>query len=437
MDSKLKEWASRGQLKSAVLSEDGTSLSLSSGETLKADELMTIEKDGKTCEYSLASIFLQIVDPDRGLLAYRNACKGHHVSDPVTALDKPLVVAYFLGAQIVAAPVPPPPPPPKEERKKDRKHDKKDRDRHHKNDHHKKDHHKDRKRPPPPEAPPKKKEKKMMTTEQMLDNLNVVVGKRQGYGDDVELAKALSAEGFELTPEMTQESIADIVANEIPVGDSSSILRPAPSRDFQRVLDLYMETENRKKPVPPTQAPRRAYLVGKRPVIVLPKGMTSPITMWNAHEFFGNRKFIPRDSLVKQGVTKNSIQTLIKHRLDPRRGGHELEFELMDNPMAKLGDNPKEWERIVAVISLGASWQFKDWPRGYSTPVDLFGKVYGFYIGLEGDKEPPELAGWAVKKSYVSRDKRGMDSVCFAQFWEGLEDRMVTKKPEFLPEKAE
>jgi parafibromin len=424
MASTLQEWASKGHLKTAVLSDDGKILTLD-GVSLQGDEIASIDQDGKSCQYSLASIFLQIRDPTQGLMPYRNACKKHAVADPIKATDKPIVVAYFVGSAAVIAP-PPPPPPPKEDQKKSRKVDKKDR----KSD-------KKRSSSGTPGAPPKKKEKTLMTTEQMLDNLNVVVGKREVSREKSELAKALSAEGFDLTPEMIQESTVDIMATEIPVGNSNSILRPAPNRDFQRVLDLYLETENRRKAVQTAPTLQRPYLVGKKPIIVLPKGLTPPVSMWNAYHLFQNSKFIPRDVLMKQGATKASIQTLVKHRFDIRRGGHELEFELMDNPTSQLGGNPKEWDRIVAVVSLGASWQFKDWPRGFSTPVDLFTKSFGFFIGLEGDKEPDELQQWAVQKGYLSRDKRSLDSVCFAKFWDGLEDRVVTKKPEFLPQKME
>lgn len=422
MASTLQEWASSGKLKSATLSEDGKSLTLD-GATLPGAEIATVEKDGKKCEYSVASIFLQILDPSQGLLAYRNACKKHAVADPVRALDKPIIVGYFIGGAPAAA-APPPPPPPKEDRKRKKEH-KKDR-KEHKRDR------KDRKRPPPPDKE-KKKEKKVMTTEQMLDNLNVVAGKREGSAEDEVLAKALSADGFDLTPEMVQKSVADVITMEIPVGNSASILRPAPGRDFQRVLDLYLETEKKRKPAM-SPSLQRPYLVGKKPIIVLPKGMTPPVTMWNAHSLFDKSLFVPRDVMMKQGATKAGIQTFVKHKFDARRGGVMLEFELMDNPTAKLGRDIREWERIVAVVSLGASWQFKDWPRGYSAPVDLFTKVYGFYIGIENAKEPAELNMWAVKKGHLSRDKRGLDSVVFSRFWDGLEDRMVTKRPELIPQ---
>ena len=424
MATTLREWASQGKLKAALLSDDGKSLTLD-GISLQGDEIASIDQDGKSCQYSLASIFLQIRDPSQGLMPYRNACKKYSVTDPIKATDKPIVVAFFLGAAAVLVP-PPPPPPPKEDHSKSRKQEKKERK-------------SDKKRPSSGSSvlPPKKKEKRVITTEQMLDNLNVVVGKREGSREKSELALALSAEGFDLTPEMINEFTVDIMATEIPVGDSNSILRPAPNRDFQRVLDLYLETETKRKVVQAAPILQRPHLVGKKPIIVLPKGLTPPVTIWNAYQFFQDSKFIPRDILLKQGATKASIKTLIKHKFDIRRGGHELEFELMDNPLSQLGPNPKDWDRIVAVVSIGASWQFKDWPRGFATAVDLFTKSFGFYIGLEGDKEPEELQHWAVRKGYLSKDKRSLDSVCYATFWDGLEDRVVTKKPEFLPPKME
>jgi len=278
-----------------------------------------------------------------------------------------------------------------------------------------------------------------MTTEQMLSNLNVVVDKRHlDTGENAEIHSALSADGFDVTQELLKESNAnEIVSLEIPVGNSASILRPAPGRDFQRVLDLWMETmeTKSKSKTSSSSRPTRAYLVGKKPVIILPKGMTAPLTMVNAHEFFGNRRFVPRDVLLRQNPSaKTTVQSVVTHKFDPRRGAAVVEFELMDNPRAKLGSDPREWERIVAVLALGAAWQFKDWPRGFNNPVHLFSRCFGFYVGLEGAKMPNDIKGWAVKIGKLSRDKRGLDSVCFANFWEGLEDRMVTKQAELMPQ---
>jgi parafibromin len=170
-------------------------------------------------------------------------------------------------------------------------------------------------------------------------------------------------------------------------------------------------------------------LAGKKPVIVLPKGMTCPITMTNAHEFFSNAKFVPPK---RGGVQKPP--TTFARRVAARLGGGTVEYELMDNPVTKLGQDPREWQRIVAVIALGQAWQFKDWPGKYADPVHLFGRTYGFYIGMEGDVIPAELEGWAVRKGKLNRDKRGLDSVTHASFWNGLDEWMAVHKAELLPQ---
>ena len=89
---------------------------------------------------------------------------------------------------------------------------------------------------------------------------------------------------------------------------------------------------------------------------------------------------------------------------------------------------------MVAVIALGQSWQFKDWLPGYNSPALLFDKVYGYFVSLEGDKLPAEIAGWAVHQSKLNRDKRGLDQVSHATFWNGLDEWMRVHKAELLPQ---
>jgi parafibromin len=103
-------------------------------------------------------------------------------------------------------------------------------------------------------------------------------------------------------------------------------------------------------------------------------------------------------------------------------------YDIVDNPATRLKKD--EWDRVVAVICQGASWQFKGWR--YSDPVDLFSRTFGFYVGLEGAAVPNELQGWNVKTGKVSRDRRGMDDVCLASFWNGLEEFMSVHKQGYI-----
>lgn len=442
----LLAWSQSNRLAEAQLSEDGQSLTLN--DTTLVNQPLSIDYANKSCSYSLAAIYLQILDPNQGLLSYRNACRRYAVEDPVKAIDKPTVVGYFAVAAAgeettatVASPAPEHPPaeqepqaeeapPKKDKRSKDRKESKR---KHHHDKH---------------AASRKKKAPKEVTNEQLFSNLNVVVDKRQMEQDvhQATITKALSAEGFMVDAEQLaqyRQRTQAILANEIPVGTSASILRAInPRKNLQRVLEIFTETVNppKKKSKPEssgheaTSKTAKTYLMGKKPVIIVPKGMTAPLTLLNAHEFLCHGRFVPRDVLMKQGRHRNPPTTFTRQvRRSATGNGGLLEYEILDNPK-KLGANPKEWERIVAVIVLGHSWQFKDWPGVYSNPVHLFARTFGFYICMEGDKIPTELSGWAVKQARLNRDKRGLDMITYASFWNGLDEWMAVHRSELLPQ---
>lgn len=253
------------------------------------------------------------------------------------------------------------------------------------------------------------------------------------------IRKALSPEGFQVTPEMLEkhkEITETLMAHEIPVGDSASVLRASSvGANLSRVLNLFVDTVNPSKgkgkgsAQSPVKKSSRPYLIGKKPIILLPKGMTAPITMVNGYEFFANSRFYPRDMVMKTKSLQTHMKTTKFSRKMPGVG--QIEYELLDNPR-KL-QTKEEWERVVAVVVLGHKWQFKDWPGKYSDPVQLFAKVFGFYVGIEGDTLPTDLVGWAVSRSKLHRDKRGLDSVTHASFWNSLDEWIKIHKPELVP----
>jgi parafibromin len=449
----LKEWASSGKLGDVDYSDN---VNIKLGDvSLPATETVTVTLGDKSCQYTLGSIYLQIQNPAQSLVEYRKACKSHNVKDPVKASDKATVTEYFGAAEVSApqaetlaeVPKAAEEAPSKEAvidaslAEKKSHHEKKrekQRDRDRRSD-------KKRSRSAHSKEPREKKAHKAIDPEKLFSNLSVVVGKREiKEKRDAEQAKlhaALSTEGFQVTPEeiaKAKEKFANSMVHEIPVGDSASILKAGAGKDLKRVLTLYNETMTPKKSSKktPATAPssKRAYLIGKRPIIILPKGMTAPITMVNAYDFFANSVFVPRDKKQKElRTTKQALKTVFTRSVNARLGGGKVEYELMDNPKSKLHSS-KDWERIVAVVALGQSWQMKDWPGPYGNPVELFGRSYGFYIGMEGDKIPTELQGWSVKQARLNRDKRGLDSVTYASFWNGLDEWMTIHRPEMLPQ---
>jgi parafibromin len=303
------------------------------------------------------------------------------------------------------------------------------------------------------EKPSKPKLRKTIDNEKLFTNLVTVVDKRRSTKDteqNAQLVEALNPEGFRVTAELLatfREKTQTIINNEIPVGNSASILKAAAGKDLSRILKLYMETLQPPKSSKSGSAKDssitssgqkksfRPYLVGKKPIIIVPKGMTAILTLINAHEFFSNSAYVPREVMTKQKAKSGqmTIKTTFQRRVGQRLGGGMVEYELMDNPKSKLPTS-KDWDRVVAVVALGHSWQFKDWPGYYSNPVKLFNSTFGFYVGMEGAKLPPDLQGWSVVHGKLNRDKRGMDSVTHASFWNGLDEFMAIHKPEMLPQ---
>ena len=315
------------------------------------------------------------------------------------------------------------------------------------------------------------------------------------------IIQSLSSTGFEVggmadAIESDRKAVEAIAAMEIPVGNSASVLRCGAGasvgdarRDFSRVLELYTESlkaEERAKRAaaaggggkggngPPGSDRKRSSSGGDRwgpkdpkrakgggdaasssksgrntpprpkatgpPIIVVPNAMTSPITLVNATDFFGNATFVPRDVALKKAGGNASLAQLrketvmVRHKVAPRLGGRDIDFEIVDNPTTRLR-NAADWDRVVAVVAQGAEWQFKGWR--HAKPVDLFGRCFGFYIGIEGAPIPKELLGWNVKLGKLNRDKRGLDSVTFASFWNGLSEWMHVNKPEYLKLESE
>eukprot|EP01083_Nonionella_stella_P215469 775452_1 len=277
----------------------------------------------------------------------------------------------------------------------------------------------------------------------------------------------LSAKGYEArAPFLSQDDlekdrleVEKIMAYEIPVGNSASILRcgvastnntskgkdgisssssSAPNsrseRNFARVLELYNQSlKEKKRPQSssrPGSAMKKLPRPAGRPIIIVPNAMTSPISLINAQSFFGKAVFLPRDVAMKQLNGPKPTSLIIKRNISPRLGGGSVEYEIIDNPSRKL-QSSKDWDRVVAVLAQGAAWQFKGWKM--SNPVDVFSKSFGYYIGFEGAPVPKEVQSWNVKRECLSRDKRGVDSVVHASFWNGLDEWMGIHKRGYLP----
>lgn len=443
----LQEWAQAGSstLNAVEISES----SLTSGSVSIASSTLIPISDG--IQYSAISIVLQIRNPSQSLMAYRGACKKHAVKDIIKPSDKASVVSLFVPGheQQAAAPAEPedvPMPdakdaPAKTDASRSSSKDKDKRRDHKKHRSSSSKHHDHR------TSPSKKPRKssagvKLVTNEQLMQHLDTVVDKRSTVTEETSGVKsaiqlALSADGFgnPVANHASNENVRKIISQEIPVGNSASVLRATknPNKNFSRVLEVYAHVTGSKSSKSSSAAASsspakklKAHLRGKRPVIVVPKGTTAAITLQNAHSFLCNATYTPRRRGALGGAGKKTFT-----RNMPGYG--LVEFEISDNP-CKLGMNKKEWDRIVAVVVTGEEWQFKDWIPGYETPAQLFANTVGCYIGLEGEsKQPPAISTWKVVKCLLHREKRGLDSVTYTAFWNAVDDFLKVYKPELLP----
>ncbi len=498
----------------------GKSVTLNS-QSYDFDSQVTFAVAGKTFTYSLISLFLQLQNPSISFAEYKKLCKEYDVKDGVKVTEKKHVLGYFVKEDLAAKKV---------RINVDKKGDIEkvtDRDKGRSFSHidRQSKASKSKRGRDDSVSSAKKKIKKEETSapithEQLLQGLETVVDKRTGAakqaeGDNMDgehieknptehenagetpakvtddlteeppsllsqedeerqaIQACLSARGYEATnfsEEMLEKDrleVEKITSFEIPVGDSSSILRcgalstnttqtngrrggkvdAMAQKNFKRVLDLFEESRKEEmhklkygSKFRPGSKSSKVKVQEKvtptgDPIIIVPNAMTSPITLTNALHFLGKSTFVPREKC--QRVKDLSIK--LSRNVSNRLGGGTVTYEITDNPK-RLLKSPSDWARVVAVIAQGESWQFKGWRMGWSdskkgqdTPVDVFSNCFGFYVGFEGAPIPKELTGWNVKKAVLSKDKRGLDSVVYAQFWNHLEEYLSVKKPEFLP----
>jgi parafibromin len=264
--------------------------------------------------------------------------------------------------------------------------------------------------------------------------------------------------------ESNKPSCEGIMAGETNVAATDVQLRSGLHKDLLVALDHYAavfkpgrKPSSSSKPAAAAGASKPPPFKGN-PIIVVPNALTAPVSMFNSREFFCDARYVTAAAAKKaNGAAKPKIVTC-ERRLT--KTGKAVTFEIIDT-VQKLA--PDDWRRVVAVVVQGKTWQFKGWKTDQgkkgknkevllekfeepvstrttrttplplrspnSTQVEIFGRHFGFYIGLEGDPIPDTIKAWAVKQGKINRDKRGLDAVTQTQFWQNLEEWLYLYKP--------
>jgi len=123
----------------------------------------------------------------------------------------------------------------------------------------------------------------------------------------------------------------------------------------------------------------------------------------------------------RRGETSTKVASVLVNHT-PKLKGLPDKFQIVDNTTRM---SSKDWSRVVAVFVLGQAWQFKDWQ--WSSPVELFSNVKGFYLRCDDTQAPPEVKSWNVKILTISKTKRYLDKTAALEFWNSLEEFLARK----------
>jgi len=150
------------------------------------------------------------------------------------------------------------------------------------------------------------------------------------------------------------------------------------------------------------------------PIILLPPGRSSLLTLFNVKDFLQKGTFVSTEQKKESAQGAKPKEVVIKH---PKTGQQYLVLDTTKN-MSK-----SDWDRVVAIFTIGQVWQFKDSNNWFATePAVIFDRKKGFALVYENEALNPNVQNWNVEKLYISRveSKRHTDSTVARKFWSAI-----------------
>uniref|UniRef100_A0A7S0UQC4 Parafibromin n=1 Tax=Polytomella parva TaxID=51329 RepID=A0A7S0UQC4_9CHLO len=171
------------------------------------------------------------------------------------------------------------------------------------------------------------------------------------------------------------------------------------------------------------------------PIIIVPSGMSSLITMRNARSFFEEGKFLPASGLgmansggsgeIGSGGASDGRAIMVK-----RKSGRVKPVPYVITDQVPEATDPA-WNRVVAVLVHGVKWQFTSWPhKGASSgdPTDVLRQVCGFYVHYQDEQVKPPVSEWNVRRLPLARDSRHRDASTANDFFRQLDTWLTARK---------
>lgn len=92
----------------------------------------------------------------------------------------------------------------------------------------------------------------------------------------------------------------------------------------------------------------------------------------------------------------------------------------------------EDWERVVAVFTMGPTWQFKDWKIWKSDPALIFANCQGLHLYFDDAKLAPHLMTWNVLLCPLKKQTRSQDGIEQHRVWSAIQKFAQTKKLDIL-----
>ncbi|AOA62691.1 Paf1p complex component [Komagataella phaffii CBS 7435] len=224
--------------------------------------------------------------------------------------------------------------------------------------------------------------------------------------------------------------LKEIASNERVLIDHNKVLRGLKPKDFSSVAkdcELRILKEKPANAKSSDSNGRSSTSVSssskdarnKEPIIVLSPAASSLVRMSNVKEFLQEGKFLDPSKEPASSSNLLAIQRKSSRFKTP------IKLLVVDN-VEKLFTKSEYWDRVVAIVTTGKDWQFKNYK--YKDPQILFQKFNGFYFKYKGDAVPASVKSWNVKVLDIDRVERFSDRQVVEQFWDTVENTLVAKR---------
>jgi len=154
-----------------------------------------------------------------------------------------------------------------------------------------------------------------------------------------------------------------------------------------------------------------------RPIILVPCNKNSPVNILNAGRLLQDGEYTKKDEERMRFFesTRPEYVEIVRNVM-----GKIWTFEVRDSVKSFT---KAQWLRVVAVVTDGTDWQFKDWP--FESIVDLFTTTKGIYFTEVGTLPPQHVLDWNVSIL-------GMSPLQFQHRFSALRDSFWTEVEHFL-----